>query len=219
MDTDDGLSSAADLARILGDLRFQSSGLADELTEAARQMRELDGGAVRLSRSLGGSLRRAFDSAVFGGNQLGDVLRGLGRSVAGKALDVALGPVQGALGKGLTSTVGVIGGAVGSLLGFSRGAGFSAGRVRAFAEGGVVNGPTAFPMRGGVGLMGEAGPEAIMPLTRGPDGKLGVRAAGAGARPSIVVNIQTPDVEGFRRSRPQVAAQVARLAGLGERRL
>ena len=36
------------------------------------------------------------------------------------------------------------------------------------------------------GLMGEAGPEAIMPLTRGPDGKLGVRSQGSG---SGVVNI------------------------------
>ncbi len=44
--------------------------------------------------------------------------------------------------------------------------------------------------------MGEAGPEAIMPLARGPDGKLGVRGAGGGG-PTIVMNITTPDVQGF----------------------
>lgn len=54
----------------------------------------------------------------------------------------------------------------------------------AFARGGVPG--------GNVGLMGEAGPEAIMPLTRGPDGNLGVRAHGAGGA-SVVVNIHPPD--------------------------
>lgn len=51
------------------------------------------------------------------------------------------------------------------------------------AKGGVVNSPTTFPMTGGMGLMGEAGPEAIIPLSRGADGSLGV-----GASP-VVVNI------------------------------
>ena len=46
-----------------------------------------------------------------------------------------------------------------------------------FAYGGVVNSPTLFPFKNGTGLMGEAGPEAIMPLKRGSDGRLGVEAA------------------------------------------
>ena len=46
-----------------------------------------------------------------------------------------------------------------------------------FAKGGVVNKPTLFPFSKGTGLMGEAGPEAIMPLKRGPTGRLGVEAA------------------------------------------
>ncbi|MGB1215865.1 MAG: phage tail tape measure protein, partial [Pikeienuella sp.] len=59
---------------------------------------------------------------------------------------------------------------------------FSGGRpVHAFANGGVVSGPTFFPMRGNqTGLMGEAGPEAIMPLTRLANGKLGVQSQGGG---------------------------------------
>ncbi len=56
--------------------------------------------------------------------------------------------------------------------------------VQMFANGGaftngVVTKPTAFGMAGGFGVMGEAGPEAIMPLTRGADGSLGVKAMGA----------------------------------------
>ena len=59
---------------------------------------------------------------------------------------------------------------------------FANGRVMAFASGGVVGSPTLFPMARGVGLMGEAGPEAIMPLQR-IGGKLGVRSSSS---PTIV---------------------------------
>ncbi|MFG6599395.1 MULTISPECIES: phage tail length tape measure family protein [unclassified Sulfitobacter] len=81
-----------------------------------------------------------------------------------------------------------------SSFGFADGAAFSGGRVTAFATGGVVSGPTLFPMRGGTGLMGEAGPEAIMPLARTSSGKLGVQASGAVApqRQSLEVVLIAP---------------------------
>lgn len=65
---------------------------------------------------------------------------------------------------------------------------FDRGVVQAFASGGVVTGATMFPMRGGMGVMGEAGPEAIMPLTR-VGGKLGVAAAGGGGGSNVQVNV------------------------------
>jgi hypothetical protein len=62
-----------------------------------------------------------------------------------------------------------------------------------FANGGIVNKPTMFAFADGgagrLGLMGEAGPEAIMPLRRGRDGRLGVEAAGGGGAVSVVVNV------------------------------
>ena len=67
----------------------------------------------------------------------------------------------------------------------------------AFAKGGaftnsIVSSPTFFRFaRGGgfgTGLMGEAGPEAIMPLTRGADGSLGVSASGFGMKLQVVIN-------------------------------
>ena len=61
----------------------------------------------------------------------------------------------------------------GGLLGFSKGAAL-AGGIKPFANGDIVRGPTLF------GLAGEAGTEAIMPLSRGPGGKLGVEASGTG---------------------------------------
>jgi phage-related minor tail protein len=90
--------------------------------------------------------------------------------------------------------------------------------VKPFASGGVIGAPTYFPlMQGGVGLAGEAGPEAIMPLRRGPDGRLGV--AGAGGGNSITVNIATPDADSFRRSESYVTGQIARAVARGQRGL
>jgi uncharacterized membrane protein YgcG len=64
---------------------------------------------------------------------------------------------------------------------FAKGGAFDAGNVIPFAKGDIFDKPMTFPMpKGKLGMMGEAGPEAIMPLTRGPDGKLGVRAIGSG---------------------------------------
>lgn len=66
---------------------------------------------------------------------------------------------------------------------------FDASGVIPFANGGIVTRPTLFPFAKGTGLMGEAGPEAIMPLTRGPGGKLGVQAVGGGGAANVTVNI------------------------------
>ncbi len=60
-------------------------------------------------------------------------------------------------------------------------------KISKFAYGGIVSNPTIFPMQDGAGLMGEAGPEAIMPLKRGRDGKLGVQSSGGVG--NIVVNV------------------------------
>ncbi|KKN90084.1 hypothetical protein LCGC14_0231970 [marine sediment metagenome] len=66
---------------------------------------------------------------------------------------------------------------------------FNRGRVAAFAAGGVINTPTVFPMAKGAGLMGEAGPEAVMPLRRTSSGRLGVEMAGGGGSQVVTVNI------------------------------
>jgi len=71
---------------------------------------------------------------------------------------------------------------------FANGGVFAQNGIQKFAMGGVVNRPTIFPFANGTGLMGEAGPEAIMPLQRGANGKLGVIASGGG-NTSVVVNV------------------------------
>jgi lambda family phage tail tape measure protein len=83
----------------------------------------------------------------------------------------------------------------------------------------VIGTPTYFPMRGGgLGLAGEAGPEAIMPLTRGPDGRLGVATSGAGAS-TVNITIATPDAASFRRSEAYLTGQIARAVARGQRSL
>ena len=66
--------------------------------------------------------------------------------------------------------------------------GVFAGPITPYALGGIVTKPTLFAFANGTGLMGEAGPEAIMPLSRGPDGKLGVKAQASGG--DVIVNVQ-----------------------------
>ncbi len=66
---------------------------------------------------------------------------------------------------------------------------FAQNGIQKFARGGIVDRPTLFPFAKGTGLMGEAGPEAIMPLRRGRDGRLGVEAANGGGGVSVVVNV------------------------------
>ena len=167
-----------------------------------------------LSSGIGGGLRKAFDGLILDGMKLSDALRMVAQSMISSVYNAALRPVQGALGGALASGLNA---ALSGIMPFANGGAFSQGRVMPFAKGGVVAQPTGFAMRGGRGLMGEAGPEAIMPLSRGADGRLGVQSAG-GARPvTVVMNISTPDVQGFQRSQSQIAAQASRALARGQR--
>ena len=71
---------------------------------------------------------------------------------------------------------------------FAKGAAFASNQIIPYAKGGIVNKPTIFPFATGIGLMGEAGSEAILPLKRGRSGNLGVEATGGGIG-NIVVNV------------------------------
>lgn len=166
-----------------------------------------------LSSGISGGLRKAFDGLIFDGMKLNDALKTVAKTIVDSVYSIAMKPVTGALGGLLAQGVA---GVMGAGMPFANGGAFSQGRVMPFAKGGVVSSPTGFPMRGGMGLMGEAGPEAIMPLTRGADGRLGVQAAG-GRAVNVVMNITTPDVQGFQRSQSQVAAQVGRALARGQR--
>ncbi len=167
-----------------------------------------------LSTGIGGGLRRAFDGLAFDGMKLSDALHGVAQRMVDTVYDVTMKPIQNAVGGMIAQGMN---GLLGGMMPFAKGGSFAQGRVMPFAKGGVVAQPTSFAMRGGSGLMGEAGPEAIMPLSRGADGRLGVQMAGGGRPVNVVMHISTPDVQGFQRSQAQIAAQASRALARGQR--
>ncbi|RYH03370.1 phage tail tape measure protein [Salipiger sp. IMCC34102] len=201
------------LERTLGD----ASAMARSFDRTLRGMQTTLGETTRdlgnLTTGFSSGLRRAFDGVVFDGMKMSDALRGVAQSMADTAYAAAINPVMKHAGGLLSEGVNA---AVSAVMPYAQGAPFSQGRVMPFAKGGVVGGATYFGMRGGTGLMGEAGPEAIMPLARGSDGSLGVRAQGGGAV-QVTMNIHTPDVAGFQRSQAQIAAQMGRVLNRGQR--
>ena len=179
----------------MGDDETDFSATLSEAEALAGVMADLENRSQRFGSALAGALR----SATAGGRGLEDVLRGLGNRLADIALSAGLKPLES-----------MIGNAVGGLI----------GSVTPFAEGGVVRSPSFFPMgAGGLGLMGEAGAEAILPLKRGPDGSLGVTAAGGGPTPQIVFNVTATDAGSFKKSEGQISALLARSVARGRRGL
>jgi phage-related minor tail protein len=176
-----------------------------------RQMKALD----RITAQFGKSLSGALAKGITQGKGFEDILKTIGQRFIEIGLKAALKPLEG-LFTGLLS--GGMGG-MSNLLGgiFGGGGGTS---VTPFASGGVISTPHFFPMGRGLGLAGERGAEAILPLARGPDGRLGVASnAGRGGPVSISMTIQTPDAESFRRSEAQVTASLARAVARGQRSL
>lgn len=191
----------------------------DVILKSDAQLTTMTTTLASLNRSadvFGRSLSTALARGVVEGRRFEDVLQSIGKSLIASTLKAALKPlasgISGLFQQGADSLFK-------AASPHANGGVFGEGRVRPFADGGVVASPTYFPMAGGLGLMGERGAEAIMPLSRGPDGKLGVRGGQGGSPVSVTINIATPDVEGFRRSEAQVSAALARAVARGRRAL
>jgi len=167
--------------------------------------------------SFGKSITNAFAKGIVEGKRFDEVLRSVGRSITESLLKSALKPLQSTLsnllGSGLKGLTGAFGG-------FNVGGVAASAPVAPFADGGVISSPAYFPLGRGLGLMGERGAEAILPLSRGADGKLGVRSSGEARRPlNVVVQVSTPDADSFRRSEAQLSAAIARAVARGSRAL
>lgn len=137
------------------------------------------------------SLNQTMESATIGAfNKMGDSLsafvttgKGNFKDLASSILqDISKMLIQFATLRLAKAAVGMFadGGAFGSsgLLALAKGGAFNTHSIQYYANGDIFNKPTAFRHAGGLGVMGEAGPEAVMPLTRGPSGKLGVQVFG-----------------------------------------
>ncbi len=151
-----------------------------------------------LADGVGQSLSRAFRGAVLDGKSLKSVLGEVAKSFADIALRAAFQPVSS-----------LVSGAIEGLFTATNPA------VRPFAKGGVLASPVYFPMAGGLGLAGEAGAEAILPLARGSDGRLGV--AGGGGAVHVTFNVTATDARSFAASEAELSAMLLRAVKRGTR--
>ncbi|WP_283966122.1 phage tail tape measure protein [Tritonibacter sp. AK171] len=207
-------SQAGPLEDSLGDAAGMAAQFTAEMDRVRAAFAATQADAADFETGLSRGLRRAMKDLVVDGDSLSDALESLAKTMINTTFNSAMRPVTNHLGGLVSDGIGAL---VGGILPFADGAAFSQGKVTPFARGGVVSSPTHFPMRGGLGLMGEAGPEAILPLARGHDGSLGVKTQGGGKSPTVVMNVTTPDVAGFQRSRGQIAAQMSRMLARGNR--
>jgi len=132
-------------------------------TEAFEKQKKVQ---EELKATIEDSMGDAFMSIIDGTKSVEDAFRDMARQIIAELMRVLVVKQMVSAATGF--------------FGFADGGAFQGGsQIQAYANGGVVGSPTYFPMAGGrTGLMGEAGPEAIMPLKRGKDGKLGVTVDG-----------------------------------------
>ena len=165
-----------------------------ELNDTALELKRIKD----LAQGVSQSISTGFRAALLDGKSLQSVLGDIARSFADIALKAAIKPL-GTLAEGLLETL------------------FKAAdpAVQPFAKGGVIAQPSYFPLGAGLGLAGEAGPEAIMPLARGSDGKLGV--AGGGGAVQVTFNVTASDARSFAASESEISAMLLRAVRRGTR--
>ncbi|MBU9699992.1 phage tail tape measure protein [Rhodobacteraceae bacterium HSP-20] len=173
---------------------------ADAVRKAQEKSREI---AQGLAQDITGPIKEALTSGEFTWESFAGAISRIAQNLATRLIDLAFKPIENALINAFTGGgAGGGGGFFASLFGFAKGGVFAGGaELTAFAQGGVVNRPTVFPFAKGVGLMGEAGPEAILPLRRGKGGRLGVEmngdgAAAASSMSTRIINVLDPSVVG-----------------------
>jgi len=215
---------AATLAKI--------EGIAQEMAareEQLKLMEEIDARNKHIADTMAESFGSAMTSIVDGTKSVSDAFKDMARAIIAELYQIFVvkqitGMISSAIYGGLSGGTPAGGyspggktygsGAEINAMQLANGGAFYGGNVIPFANGGVVGHPTNFGMSGGrTGLMGEAGPEAIMPLKRGKNGKLGVQAEG-GAGDVIIhqnFNFQANGDESVKKIIAQAAPQIANM--------
>jgi len=181
-------------------------------------------GATKSANGFGNAISQAFSRGIVDGKRFEDVLKSVALRLSDMTLKMSLKPLESIASKGLGALLGGLGGGFGrgssEASGGNGGFGAQPASFGVFADGGVIASPSYFSLgQSTLGLAGEAGPEAILPLARGSDGRLGVAAGGAGPAPSVTVNITTPDAGSFRQSEVYLSGLLARAVARGQRGL
>lgn len=177
---------------------FGEQGIA-ELTEVSLELERIEDLANGVARTLTG----AFRSAALEGKSLQNLLKDIARSFADIALKAALKP----LGNLVSNLVEGVFTATNPAL----------QNITPFAKGGVISSPEYFSMgMGKIGLAGEAGAEAILPLARGSDGRLGVASTASGST-TINFNITAQNARSFVGAEAEISALLLRAVQRGAR--
>ncbi|HHB83598.1 MAG TPA: phage tail tape measure protein [Devosia sp.] len=177
---------------------FGEKGIA-ELTDVSLELERIED----LAKDVAHTLTGAFRSAALEGKSLKNLLGDIGRSFADIALKAALKP----LGNLVSNLVEGAFSATNPTL----------QNITPFAKGGVISAPAYFSFGSGkIGLAGEAGAEAILPLARGRDGRLGVASA-AGGSTTINFNVTAQDAPSFVGAEAEISAMLLRAVQRGTR--
>jgi lambda family phage tail tape measure protein len=215
--TDAQKKIAEERLRILGTLQaYDAKAIErDHMSPGRKALHDLETQAMNVNDELESlavdkvhDLQRAFGDAAAAGlglkGTIGEIVSELIQMAFRSAILIPLmralfggGAGGGVIPGGLSDGSNFL---YGDPFGSAKGNIFSAGAPVPFASGGIVNSPTIFPMSNGAGLMGEAGPEAIMPLGRDSQGRLGVRIANdraaspwGGGQAMVIVGVQAND--------------------------
>jgi len=211
----DGETLSAEQLQKLREQSDEYGRIQAALEEAKRRMRELK----ELSDFAKSTVSGLFTDMLSGIQQGKGVWESFAQAavnalnkIATKLMDMAINNLwQAAFPQG--NMFGGGGGLLGALFGGGGGGGgtfalhelahfsakgdaFNNGNIIAFAKGGIVGGPTLFPFAKGTGLMGEAGPEAIMPLRRTANGDLGIIAANSNRPQTVNINVNVEGANG-----------------------
>lgn len=175
-----------------------------ELQSMQKLLDQIDFSATRMTNTLS----KGFGAAIVSGKSFNETLSLISQSISRIAIQDGVKLATQTLTRQLA---GLLADAPGP-------ATLNTAQISRNADGGVISSPTYFSSGGAIGLMGERGAEAIMPLARGSDGRLGVIAQKAAASPvAVTVNISATDFESFRRSEAQLTGALARAVARGQR--
>jgi hypothetical protein len=191
-------------SRITAEMRKKEPALSRELelmiatTNQAQRQKELQAELNQFGTEFATTMFTSLRQSIEDGKRFGEVLGNLALKLADMVVQFAImKPLAESIGKSIGGFLGAGGvsdasdpfgigkGGIGSLIS-------GAGSLFGFANGGVFDRPVAMAGAGGFrGVMAEAGPEAIMPLRRGPGGRLGVEMLGGGqsSPANITINI------------------------------
>ncbi|WEK02775.1 MAG: phage tail tape measure protein [Candidatus Devosia phytovorans] len=172
-------------------------GFERELGDVSLELERIEDLAAGVARSVS----TGFRGALLDGKSLKAMLGDIAQGFADIALKAAFKPLGD-----------LAGGFMNSLF---AGTNPALGTVTPFAKGGVIATPSYFPLGTSSGLVGERGPEAIMPLARGSDGRLGV--AGGGGAVNVTFNVAASDARSFVQSEAEISAMLLRAVKRGTR--